>query len=169
MIEVSAQSLYEAVAQALRIFREDDWIEDSRHGPASVTVAVKQPEIEHKVRIEIFELARFIRQESRRNGFEKAGCVPILQALILDIRSPVLVNSLLGLAGEFVHRRVARPVPGRRESLAHLAPRSSRRMLTRQSGSSTACTRGSVGEARPLAIQPDSGLGSRTTTQRKTF
>src|SRR5216683_2923596 len=55
MIEVSAQSLYEAVAQALRIFREDDWSEDSRRGPANVTVAVKQPEIEHKVRIKDFE------------------------------------------------------------------------------------------------------------------
>jgi hypothetical protein len=34
--QVTAQSHYEAVAQALRVFREDDWSEDSNRGPASL-------------------------------------------------------------------------------------------------------------------------------------
>ena len=33
-IEVTAQSLYEAVAQALRVFRENDWHEDPDRDPA---------------------------------------------------------------------------------------------------------------------------------------
>jgi hypothetical protein len=55
VIEVSAQSLYEAVAQALGIFRNEDWCEDSGPGPTSITVTVKQPEVQHKVRIKDFE------------------------------------------------------------------------------------------------------------------
>lgn len=54
-VQVTAQSLYEAVAQALRLFREDAWSEDSSRGPASVTVAIRQPEVEHNVRIKDFE------------------------------------------------------------------------------------------------------------------
>jgi hypothetical protein len=49
----SAGSFYEAVAQALRIFRENDWIEDSGRTPP--TVKVKQPETEHSVRVQDFE------------------------------------------------------------------------------------------------------------------
>jgi hypothetical protein len=30
-VEVSAQSVYEAVAQALRVFREHEWCQDLRH------------------------------------------------------------------------------------------------------------------------------------------
>ena len=33
--QVTAQSLYEAVAQALRVFREDRWSEDPNRGPAA--------------------------------------------------------------------------------------------------------------------------------------
>ena len=76
MIEVSAQSLYEAVAQALRIFREDDWSEDSRRGPASVTVAVKQPEIKHKVRIRDF-----------RSWLDSSGKSPAEMALKSRLRA----------------------------------------------------------------------------------
>ena len=54
-IEVTAQSLYEAVAQALRVFRENEWSEDRSRDPAAVVVNVKQPEIEYKVRIGDFE------------------------------------------------------------------------------------------------------------------
>src|SRR5216684_1817826 len=54
-VQVTAQSLYEAVAQALRVFREDDWSENPSLDPASVTIAVKQPEVEHKIRIKDFE------------------------------------------------------------------------------------------------------------------
>jgi hypothetical protein len=54
-VEVTAQSLYEAVAQALRVFREDDWGEDPNRIPASVVVTINQPQVEHRVRIKDFE------------------------------------------------------------------------------------------------------------------
>ncbi len=48
-VQVTAQSLYEAVAQALRVFREDVWSEDPNRGAASVVVTINQPEVEHRV------------------------------------------------------------------------------------------------------------------------
>jgi hypothetical protein len=54
-VEVSTSSLYKAVAQALRIFREHDWCQDSSHSAATVAVAIKQPEVEHRVRIRDLE------------------------------------------------------------------------------------------------------------------
>jgi hypothetical protein len=50
-VEVSAGSVYEAVAQALRIFRDNEWVEDIGRGQTSITVKVKHPEIEHTVRV----------------------------------------------------------------------------------------------------------------------
>src|ERR1700675_2033316 len=44
--EVSAGSVYEAVAQALRMFRDDEWVEDIGRGQTPITVKVKHPEIE---------------------------------------------------------------------------------------------------------------------------
>src|ERR1700688_4381504 len=52
--QVTAQSLFEAVAQALRIFREHDWSDDPNSGSASVVVTIKEPEVEHRVRIKDF-------------------------------------------------------------------------------------------------------------------
>jgi hypothetical protein len=46
---VSAGSIYEAVAQALRIFRDSDWIDDIGRGKTPILVKVKHPEIEHMV------------------------------------------------------------------------------------------------------------------------
>lgn len=54
-VQVTAQNLYEAVAQALRVFRDDDWSEHPNRVPASVVVTVNQPQVEHKVRIEDFQ------------------------------------------------------------------------------------------------------------------
>jgi hypothetical protein len=54
-VEVTAETLYEAVAQALRLFRENDWSDDVRRVPATMTVRVKQPEMEHRVRTRDFE------------------------------------------------------------------------------------------------------------------
>jgi hypothetical protein len=55
-VQLSAQSLYEAVAQALRIFREHDWCdEDLRNSAACVMVKVMPAEVEHRVRISDFE------------------------------------------------------------------------------------------------------------------
>jgi hypothetical protein len=56
-VSVIAQTLYEAVAQALRIFREQAWCEEDlrRHSAASVMVKISQPAIEHRVKISDFE------------------------------------------------------------------------------------------------------------------
>ena len=54
-IEVTAGSLYEAVAQALRIFRENEWIEGIGRGQTPISVKVKHPETEHTVRVQDFE------------------------------------------------------------------------------------------------------------------
>jgi hypothetical protein len=54
-IEVSAGSVYEAVAQALRIFRDNEWVEDIGRGQTPISVKVKHPEIEHTVRVQDFE------------------------------------------------------------------------------------------------------------------
>jgi hypothetical protein len=55
MVEVSATSVYEAVAQALRIFRDNEWLDDIGHGQTTIMVKVKHPEIEHTVRVQDFE------------------------------------------------------------------------------------------------------------------
>jgi hypothetical protein len=54
-VEVSAGSVYEAVAQALRIFRDNEWVEDIGRGQTPITVKVNHPEIEHTVRVQDFE------------------------------------------------------------------------------------------------------------------
>ena len=48
----SAQSLYEAVAQALRVFREYEWCDLAL--AASILVRIRQPEVEHRVQIRDF-------------------------------------------------------------------------------------------------------------------
>ena len=53
--QVTAQSLFEAVAQALRVFRVHDWSDDPNSGSASVVVTIKEPEVEHRVRIKDFQ------------------------------------------------------------------------------------------------------------------
>jgi hypothetical protein len=55
MVEVTADSLYEAVAQGLRAFRDADWAGDIGRGQTTITVVVKQPEVYHKVRMHDFE------------------------------------------------------------------------------------------------------------------
>jgi hypothetical protein len=69
-VQVTAQSLDEAVAQALRVFWEDDWSEDPNRGPASVVVTISQPQVEHRVRIKDFE-----------NWLDSAGRSPAEMAL----------------------------------------------------------------------------------------
>lgn len=54
-VEVNAESLYEAVARGLAAFRDADWAGDIGHGQTTITVVVKQPEVEHKVRMRDFE------------------------------------------------------------------------------------------------------------------
>jgi hypothetical protein len=54
-VELSAGSLYEAVALALGIFRDNDWIEGIGRGQTPSSVKVKHPETEHIVRVQDFE------------------------------------------------------------------------------------------------------------------
>ena len=72
-VEVSATSVYEAVAQALRIFRDNEWVDDIGHGQTPIMVKVKHPEIEHTVRVQDFE--RWLEVEpaiAGRDDFEKS-------------------------------------------------------------------------------------------------
>jgi hypothetical protein len=62
-VEVTADSLYEAVAQGLRVFRENDWINGVGRGRTTITVAVSHPEVQHKVRIQEFE--RWLESQGR--------------------------------------------------------------------------------------------------------
>lgn len=43
------------MAKGLRVFRENDWSEDSARVPPVVTVRIKEPETEHMVRTKDFE------------------------------------------------------------------------------------------------------------------
>jgi hypothetical protein len=54
-VEVSADSLYEAVGRGLAALKDADWSGDIGHGQTTITVVVKQPEVEHKVRMRDFE------------------------------------------------------------------------------------------------------------------
>ena len=45
-VEVTAESLYEAVAQALGILRGDMWVQEIREGLTELRVRVKQPAVE---------------------------------------------------------------------------------------------------------------------------
>jgi len=57
------ESLYEAVAQGLRVFRENDWIDEVGRGQTMISVAVTHPEVQHKVRIQDFE--RWLESQGR--------------------------------------------------------------------------------------------------------
>ena len=54
-VEVGAESLYEAVARGLAAFRNADWASKVGQGQTTIMVVVKQPEVEHKVRMRDFE------------------------------------------------------------------------------------------------------------------
>jgi len=54
-VEVSAESLYEAIARGLAAFRSAGWAGKIGHGQTTITVLIKQPEVEHKVRMRDFE------------------------------------------------------------------------------------------------------------------
>ena len=54
-LDVTAETLYEAVAQALAMARGHDWVGDIGRGLTTVTVKVRNPEITHIVKIQDFE------------------------------------------------------------------------------------------------------------------
>jgi hypothetical protein len=62
-VEVTAESLYEAVAQALGILRGDQWVEEIGEGLTELRVRVKVPAVEHRVRMKDFR--RWLESQGR--------------------------------------------------------------------------------------------------------
>jgi hypothetical protein len=54
-LDVTAETLYEAVAQALATVRGQHWVADIGRGLTTVTVKVRNPEVTHIVKIQDFE------------------------------------------------------------------------------------------------------------------
>jgi hypothetical protein len=54
-LDVTAATLYEAVAQALATLRGHEWVGEIGKGLTTVTVKVRQPEVTHVVKIREFE------------------------------------------------------------------------------------------------------------------
>ena len=74
-VEVTARSLFEAVARGLHVLRQNDWV-DTIYQNSTITIAVKEPQVEHKVRIRDFE-----------NWLASNGKSPAEQALKSDLRA----------------------------------------------------------------------------------
>jgi hypothetical protein len=64
-VEVTAESLYEAVARGSAAFGGADWVSPIGHGQTTISVLVKQPEVEYTVRMRDFEA---------RLGAPSGGC-----------------------------------------------------------------------------------------------
>jgi hypothetical protein len=75
-VEVTAESLYEAVAQALQLFGDDDWNQYPGRSPSAVVVRIKQPEVKHTVQVRDFV-----------NWIDSAGKSPAEMALKIRLRN----------------------------------------------------------------------------------
>jgi len=53
-VEVTAATLYEAVATALAALQQDNWVGEIGQGLTTVTVVVQQPPVRHKVKMKDF-------------------------------------------------------------------------------------------------------------------
>ena len=53
-IEVTAETLYEAIATALAALQQDNWVGDIGQGFTTVTVVVQQPPVKHEVKMKDF-------------------------------------------------------------------------------------------------------------------
>ena len=53
-VEVTAETPYEAVARALSILHKDARVEEIGDGPTELRVRVRQPAVEHRVRMKDF-------------------------------------------------------------------------------------------------------------------
>ena len=53
-IEVTAETLYEAIATALAALQQDNWVGEIGQGFATVTVIVQQPPAKHEVKMKDF-------------------------------------------------------------------------------------------------------------------
>jgi hypothetical protein len=74
-VEVTARSLFEAVARGLHVLRQNDWV-DTIYQNSTITIAVKEPQVEHKVQIRDFE-----------SWLVSNGKSPAEQALKSDLRA----------------------------------------------------------------------------------
>jgi hypothetical protein len=81
-LDVTAATLYEAVAQALAL-RAQDWVGEIGRGLTTATVKVRQPEVTHIVRIQDFE-----------NWLKRRGKTPA--EIVLKSR----LRQLLGMNGQ---------------------------------------------------------------------
>jgi hypothetical protein len=53
-IEVTAETLYEAIATALAAFQQDNWVGEIGQGFTTVIVIVQQPPVKHEVKMKDF-------------------------------------------------------------------------------------------------------------------
>lgn len=53
-VEVTAETLFDAVASALAVFKEDSWVEEIAQGLNVVSVFVQQPPLKHEVKMQDF-------------------------------------------------------------------------------------------------------------------
>jgi uncharacterized protein (UPF0210 family) len=53
-IEVTAETLYEAIATALAVLQKDNWVGEIGQGFTTVTVVVQQPPVKHEVKMKDF-------------------------------------------------------------------------------------------------------------------
>ena len=53
-IEVTAETLYEAIATALAVLQLDNWVGEIGQGFTTVTVVVQQPPVKHEVKMKDF-------------------------------------------------------------------------------------------------------------------
>jgi hypothetical protein len=53
-VEVTAETLYEAIATALAALQKDVWVDEIGQGFTTVTVVVQQPPVKHEVKIKDF-------------------------------------------------------------------------------------------------------------------
>ena len=53
-IEVTAETLYEAIATALAALQQDNWVGEIGQGFTTVSVLVQQPPVKHEVRMKDF-------------------------------------------------------------------------------------------------------------------
>jgi hypothetical protein len=74
-ISVTAETLYEAVAKALAIFRTEQWVGEIGKGLTSLRVTVKHPAIDHHVKVQGFE-----------HWLERGGSSPAEVAMKIRLR-----------------------------------------------------------------------------------
>jgi hypothetical protein len=53
-LEVTAETLYEAIATALAALQQDNWVGEIGQGLTTVTVVVQQPPVKHEVKMKDF-------------------------------------------------------------------------------------------------------------------